>query len=189
MDQWIRRLGTAKTKVAPGWTSARPMHDKLTLILQHNTIYLDNPGMDFQKNLELEELDEYSAMKLERHGSHRHRTTIYKPIFVKRTNTYGGNSWPGNTCSDTAGLWPGFFGRKHVRWNFDETFTGGTGELFSRAGTVQSSGDRGQESDREAPKRWHHLSLGYCFSDGSFVIMRGSLRQLIWLTWMPAHGT
>ena len=134
MDQWLNCWERLKTKVAPGWTCAPYMHDKLTLILQHNTIYLDNRAWIKEESYELEELDEYSAMNIGKAWLlHRHRTTTLQTHFREADKYIRRNSWPGNTCSDTAGLWPGFFGRKHVRWNVWRNLHGGTGRAFIHA--------------------------------------------------------
>lgn len=61
----VKLLGTAKTQrllqiePAPYF-----LHKKITLILQHNTIYLDNRAWIKEESYELEELDEYSAMNI-----------------------------------------------------------------------------------------------------------------------------
>jgi len=61
----VKLLGTAKKQRLLQVEPAPPyMHDKLTLILQHNTIYLDNRAWIKEESYELEELDEYSAMSL-----------------------------------------------------------------------------------------------------------------------------
>lgn len=61
----VKLLGTAKKQRLLQVEPAPPyMHDKLTLILQHNTIYLDNRAWIKEESYELEELDEYSAMNI-----------------------------------------------------------------------------------------------------------------------------
>lgn len=61
----VKLLGTAKKQRLLQVEPAPPyLHDKLTLILQHNTIYMDNRSWVKEEAYETEELDEYSAMSL-----------------------------------------------------------------------------------------------------------------------------
>lgn len=99
----------------------------------------------------------------------------YKPIFVKRTNTYG-------ETLDLAILAPTqqaydlvFSDESTFDETFDETFTGGTGELlFTRGNGSKFLAIVSRNPIVKLPKDGITYPLGYCFSDGSFVIMRGS---------------
>ena len=82
-----------------------------------------------------------------------------------------------------------FSGRKHRSgWNFDETFNMVERESFIHARErLKVSGDRKQESDREAAKRWHHLSPWLPLSDGSFAD-HARIHSGNWYDW-PDAGT
>ena len=61
----VKLLGTAKKQKLIQVEPAPPyIHTKLTFILQHNTIYIDNQAWIKEEAYETEDLDEYSAMSI-----------------------------------------------------------------------------------------------------------------------------